>query len=719
MCCVISAVRRPSLLALTVLAILLLAPAGAGALTLGNVDPTLGTGWPDNAFVGAQVPFGFAAPGPDTVLPTTSGYTPGQPVLGFSVTHESGTGGAAKYGNFRVTPGIPVPNTAPGPMPILSEHATPGYYSVVLGPQGIRAELTASRMAAMMRFTYPAAPQATLTLDAASVIQNSAHGEVAKPVWVRVKGRRAFEGGGLYSGGWGGGSYRLFFWAELDRAARLSVAPGGRVVVASFDTSRRRSVTLRIGISFTSTKMAAQHLSELPRFDFDAARRAAQAQWRAVLGEVQVSGGSARERRIFGTAFYHSHLMPHDVTGDGAWPAGAPHYEDFFTLWDTFRTVDPLLTLTEPERMTAMVNSLITTYELTGWLPDARIATHNGYTQVGSNGDVLVADALVKGLRGIDYKTAYKALLEDGDVESPAPTYVGRVLADWKRLHYVAMDQIRSAARTLEYSYDDFAIYEVARALHHPGQAARYLGRSGYWANLWDPATQSIHPRNPDGSFLSPFDPTQRGFNVAPFYEGSGLEYSTFVPHDVQGLINRLGGDQAFTGWLDHVLACCYNPGNEPALLAPWLYIHAGRPDLTDAAVRRLLASAYGTGRQGLPGNDDAGAISAWYVWGAMGLYPNAGQPYYYIGAPLFTRVRISLGNGRTFTVYAPHASASKKYVVAARLNGRSINRAFLTSSEVERGGTLRLTMSSRPNRWGSGRRPFSVSRAGASNARP
>lgn len=698
------------LLVVVILAVLGAPPARGASLT--QVDPMIGAGPPGDVFIGAQVPFGFAAPGPDTLLPSTSGYTPGQPITGFSVTHESGTGGAAVYGNFRVTPAVPG-TSRPAEAPV-DQHASPGAYSVVLRGSRIRAELTAARLAGLERYTYPAAPRVTLTLDAASVLDNTtAEREHAEHVRVRLTGPRSFEGGGTFAGGWGDGRYRLFFAAQVDRRVRLTAA-GGTTVVAAFDTRRQRSIGLRIGISYTSTAMARRHLSELPGFDFAAAVRAAQFRWRSVLGEIRVQGGTGVERRLFATALYHAHLMPHDVSGDGHWPRGphgGPHYEDFFTLWDTFRTLDPLLELTEPRRVSAMLGSLIATYRSTGWLPDARVATHNGVTQVGSNGDVLVADALTKGLTGVPYATAYRALVKDATVESPDPWMEGRVLADWHRLHYVATDQDRSASRTLEYAYDDFAVSEVAERLGHRRQATEYRRRAGYWANLWDPATQSIRPRNPDGSFLNPFDPTVATFSLSPFYEGSAREWSTFVPQDVQGLINRLGGDRDFVSWLAQDMACCYDPGNEPDLLAPWLYIHAGRPDLTDATVRSLLKRAWHDSVTGVPGNDDAGTLSAGYVWSAVGLYPNAGQPYYYIGAPLFTRTVIRLSGRRTFTIDAPRASSLNEYVDGATLDHRRLDRAFITQQEVDRGGTLVLRMARAPSGWGERVRPFSLSR--------
>jgi predicted alpha-1,2-mannosidase len=249
----------------------------------------------------------------------------------------------------------------------------------------------------------------------------------------------------------------------------------------------------------------------------------------------------------------------------------------------------------------------------------------------------------------------------------------------------------------------------VARRAGHAREAQRRLARSRNWSKLWDPASRSIRPRAASGIFASPFDATQRGFGfIVPFYEGTPLQWSTFVPHDVQGLIDRLGGDGPAVSWLDSI---GYDPANEPDLVAPYVYIHMGRPDRTDDLVRSIMASGYSLARDGLPGNDDSGTLSAWYVWSAIGLFPNAGQPYYYIGSPLFTRTRIALPQGRSFTVEAPAASDANRYVVGATLNGRPLDRAWLTHAEVAQGGVLRLDMAAAPTGWGTAARPYSVSR--------
>jgi predicted alpha-1,2-mannosidase len=318
-------------------------------------------------------------------------------------------------------------------------------------------------------------------------------------------------------------------------------------------------------------------------------------------------------------------------------------------------------------------------------------------------------------------------LVKNAEVDSARPLYEGRALAEYKQLGYVSMNYPRSASRTMEYAYDDFCVAQVARALGHTADAEKYRARARNWMNVWSDETRSARPRRADGSWLAPFaaphfyPDNDYSYWDAPFYEGSGYIYGTYVPHDAQALINRLGGDERFVAWLDAFFdnpptrAAGFNPGlynhnNEPDFLAAFLYIHAGRPDRTQERVRRILSTEYRTGRGGLPGNDDSGAMSSWYVWAAMGLYPNAGQPFYYICSPLFRRATINLGGNRAFTVEAPEAAEENLYVQSATLDGRALDRAWLKHEEIARGGRLVLRMGAQPSQWGRGDRPPSLS---------
>ena len=683
---------RHSLAAQITAALLLLTPTSAAAVAPRDVNVFAGTQGGGNTTPAAAVPFGFAVAGPDTANATSSGYAAGQPLLGFSQTHLSGTGGAGKYGNFRLTPSLQgVPTT------LDSESGSPGEYDAVLDGGRIRVSVSAAPLGAVYRFTFPPTRHARVRIDPSSVIATGSLAQEQISSWLRYLGRGSFDGSGSFRGGWNPGRYTLRFAARFDRPPRARL---GRLW--EFDTRGRRTLELSIGLSFSSRAAARRNI---PHGGFEPTRRAAQAAWARALGRIDVGGGSPAERRTFASALYHSLLMPHDL--------GGGDYDDFIAIWDTFRTQNPLLGLVYPEREGAIVRSLLSIYRRTGWLPDARVAGSPGAVQGGTDADVVLADAVVKRLPGVDPRAAYAAMRKDATVQSPNPALEGRDLRDYLRLGYVSTSTPRSATRTVEYAYDDFALHEVAQRLHRSADARRWLARSHSWANLWDPATRSIRPRGPDGAFLTPFDPGLRmvGFS-APFYEGSALEYSTFVPQDVRGLIDRLGGDSAAVAWLDSLFASgAYDAGNEPDLLAPYLYIHAGRPDRVDDVVRGLEASAYSDSAAGLPGNDDSGTLSAWYVWSAIGLFPNAGQPYYYIGSPLFTRTRIAPAGGRAFTIEAPATSAANRYVRAATLNGRPLSRAWLTHDEVERGGVLRLDMGPAPDAWGTAERPFSISK--------
>lgn len=715
-------------------------------------DPFVGADGGGNTVPGAGVPFGFVSLSPDTANGETNGYDSVSAITGFSFTHVTGTGGNSKYGNFKVTPmtgAIGVHNIA---FAKADETASPGYYAVTLN--GVRTELTASRLAGLIRVTFPKGTQpGNLILDATSVVTPHGEGQRATAAHVDIIDDHTISGWASFEGGWNPAPYKLYFFAVLDRPAAgfgawkaaqgkliqqagrggldgdpQAKAPADKAALmvdydtrqkvsnrlgtwASFDVAQNPVVELKLGVSFISSDKARANLeAEMPGWDFDAQQAKAAGLWRKVLNQIEVSGGSEDQRRIFYTALYRSHTMPHDLSGENVWwQSNEPHYEDFYTLWDTFRTLHPLLTVVQPDAQRGMIRSLVDTYRHTGWLPDARIAGANGMTQGGSNGDVVIADAVVKNLGGFDVRAAYEAIRKDGEVESDQSLLQGRVLKDYLKLGYVPLTQARSASRTLEYAYDDFAISEVADHLGDKAVAETYRARSRGWEKLWDADLGCIRPRYSDGRGLENFQCTYdypdkiTPWWDAPFYEGNSLQYSTYVPQDVAGLIAKVGGRKAFVAWLDRLFDGYYAQGNEPDILAPWMYIDAGRPDKTAERVRHILSRQYNTGHSGLPGNDDAGAMSSWYVWSAIGLYPLAGQPVYYIGSPVFARSTIRLQDGKTFTVSAPKTSTTNIYVIAARLNGKPIDRATLTHAELMAGGMLELDMSEKPGAWAQG----------------
>jgi predicted alpha-1,2-mannosidase len=706
-----------------------------------DVDPFIGTTGGGATVPGASVPFGFVNFSPDTTRGDTSGYDDRSPVVGFSVTHVSGTGGASKYGNFRVTPTVGPVNPRNLVFHRVSERASPGFYDTTIGSSPdslIHAELTATRRVAVQRVTFPKGSSGNVLIDVTSAVQLGGGGPHSTGGHVEVHPDGSISGSASFKGGWNPGPWTLYFTAVFDRKPQASgtwtaaqgtsavfagvgahdggdqrKSPSNRLgAYATFDTASKQTVELKLAVSLISEAQARDNLGEASGH-FDAVRARAETEWLQALGQITVTGGTPGQHRTFYSALYRTHTLPHDLTGENVWwRSPEPHYEDFYTLWDTFRTVNPLMTLIQPQRQRDMIRSLLDTYDHTGWLPDARVAGHNGSTQGGSNGDVVIADAVVKGLGGFDTAKAYQAIKKDGDVESDDPVAQGRELADYVRLGYMPLSKTRSGSRTMEYAYDDFAIAEVAHALGHEDDARRFHERARGWRKLWNPVLQCIHPRYADGSFLENYDCSYNyPDNTAawwdhPFYEGNGWQYSTYVPGDIGHLIQLTGGPAGFSAWLDRFFdGGHHDQGNEPDILAPYLYIQAGRPDRTAERIRAILRRHYRPAHDGLPGNDDAGTMSAWYVWSAIGIYPLAGQTTYFIGSPIFDTATIRLENGKTFTVAAHNTSDANLYVQSATLNGRPWARATLDHQDIIKGGTLVLEMGPTPSTWATATR--------------
>ena len=712
-------------------------------------EPLLGTEDGRGAtFPGAAVPFGLVRLGPDTPLPNnTTGYVPERPLDGFSHLHVSGTGGPGKYGNIFVT-------VQTGPLRLgdytsekASETASPGYYAVDLERWGVRAELTSGGRAGVHRYTFPQADTARVLFDLARAVDvvEFAPGRLVQGN-VRVVGDREVEGYGAYKGGWGPPvPYRVYFSARSDTPSRSfgtwtagEAFPGARAAVGdslgvgaylTFETDDGQPVELAVGISLLSVEQARRNReaatggSASATGGFDAVRTRAEETWAEHLGKIRVEGGTERERRLFYSALYNALLMPTDVTGENPnWTSSEPHYWDYFAIWDTYRAVHPLFTLILPERQRDLVRSLVDTYRHTGWLPECWTSGVHGFVQGGSNGVVVLADAAVKGLGGIDYETAYEAAKKDADHPSPEPGEYGRDSDEYLALGYSSTNKWCGASRTLEYAFNDFAVAQLAAHLGHDADAARYRERSLNAFNLFMPDTKFFWAKQPDGSWEPGFAPgfqTERWWEGPYFYEGQPWHYSTFVPHDIGGLMRRHGGAEAFVAHLDRLFDDGhYAHHNEPGLLSAYLYVYAGRPDKAAERVRHILATEYAPTPDGFPGQDDAGAMSAWYVFSALGFYPNAGQDVYLIGSPLFPRATLDLGGGKTLEVVANNVSDADRYIQSATLGGEPLERAWFRHGEIAEGGALVFEMGPGPSDWGrAAAPPPSVSDTGSDSA--
>jgi predicted alpha-1,2-mannosidase len=745
-----SAFRRSMLFFLGSLVLSASLPAQTSTLKtaqdyVGNVDPFIGVDWGGNTFVGSAIPYGLVKIGPDMETfdgrKSGFGYSSNGVILGFSHLHLSGAQG--KYGNVLVMP-------VTGPLdlndiksPRTDEVNRVGYYGANLTRYNVKAELTSSRRVGFHRYTFAAAQHAHITINLAHALGLGTDWQAQKFLGaeVHIRSNREAEGVTRFTGGWNrGGEYRVYYYMALDTPAAATQTWSGSALSESkdatvgadtpigasfdFDTKANQVIQAKVGISFISAEQAKQNVAqEVPAWNFDAVHSSAIALWNSELSKLNLSGETDSQRRQLYTAMYHIMLMPTDRTGENPdWKSSEPYYDDFYCIWDTFRTSSPLLTLISPDRQRDIIRSLVDIYRHTGYMPDARSGNDNGRTQGGSNANVVVADAYVKGLKGIDYETAFAAMVHDAEVPPADQQKEGRGgLKDYNEKGFVTLADERSGSRTAEYSYDDFAIAEVACALGKTKEAAIYESRTHNFEHLWDKDMTVegfkgfMRPRNPDGTWAPPYL-VVRGTWPDFFYEGDIWTYSIYAPQDMRRLIEMAGGNAAFIHRLDWTfLRGHFDVTNEPGFLLPMLYNYAGRPDKTADVVHLILEKAFSDTRAGIPGNDDSGAMSSWLIFSTLGIFPIAGQDVYLISTPSIPDASLALGNGKKLRIIAKNLDPNglNRYVQSATLNGADLTNAWFRHAQIQDGATLVLTMGSAPSKWGTTMPPPSMSDSG------
>jgi len=493
-----------------------------------------------------------------------------------------------------------------------------------------------------------------------------------------------------------------------------------------FDTQQNPVVKVRMGTSFSSEEKAALNLTtEINHWEVEKLQAATAAVWEEALGKVEVNANDEAAKTIFYTALYHSRLLPRTFSDvDGTYPAfdggdslmqaeGYRYFADY-SMWDTYRAVHPLLTLLEPSMSGEMMNSLVRKAEQGGWLPI--FPGWNSYTaaMIGDHVTATLGDAYLKGIP-FDMEAAYPYMRQNAFVPNPDPvSYKNgkgrRALASYLQYGYIPMEdsvpdafhQKEQASRTLEYAYNDFVLMQVAQQLGKTADAEALARRALNYRNVIDPETGYARGRYADGSWYSPYNPNA---SRAPFItEGSPNQYTWYVPHDVAGLMQLMGGKERFLQKLDSLFEQGYYwHGNEPGHQTIYLYNFAGEPHKTQQWVRHTLQTEYGTGPGGLSGNEDAGQMSAWYVFSALGFYPVCpGSPNYVIGAPQFEQATLHLENGNTFMLQANNLSDANLYIQSVTLNGQPFSRSWLSHAEILAGGELVFQMGSTPSTWGS-----------------
>ena len=671
------------------------------------VDPRIGSEGVGRTFPGPSMPFGMCKPGPDCTIKPNAGWAPmPEVVTGFSQTHVSGTGGGQKYGNILIQPFL---GNQPSEQLRMSEDFSLGYYATTF-ENGIRTEITTSERCAFYRIHFPS--NGSLFIDAThylgkNPIPDQREQQQFVGAEVEVVSDYEVHGFSRIRGGWNNGdAYTVYFCLMSDKPFS-SAEDKGNATLRFSDTL----LNMKVGISYVSTQQAKRNISSC---DFDTQLNLLRDSWDKLLSRFDVKGTEV-QKRMFYTALYHTLIMPVDKSGENPKWRETPYYDDYYAIWDTYRSSSPLITLLDPKREADIVNSLLNIYKREGYMPDARSGDCNGRTQGGSNAEVMIADAFVKGLEGIDYEYALEAMLKDAEADPGADHEKhGRGgLREYTTLGYLPYGIDRAGTRTIEYAYNDYCIAEVAKGLGREDVYAHYLKQSGNWRNLWrsdyewDDVKGYIMPRDAQGRWLDsvpwghskvfhptiPYTPVTK---VAPwylpwwstfFYEALSAEYSLSIPHDVPGLIEACGGAETFRKRLDLFFdRKRYNVGNEPSFLTPCLYHWIGRPDLTSDRVRQIITENYNDTPDGLPGNDDSGSMSSWLAFHMLGLYPNAGQSYYLLHAPLLPAWTLQLDNGKTL-----HGTLKGKgtHFEKVTFNGKVLENARIEHAELMQGGEL------------------------------
>jgi predicted alpha-1,2-mannosidase len=736
--------------------IALLGPAIVFAAGSATQDPTrsvnvfIGTGGHGHTYPGATVPFGMVQLSPDTFndgWDWCSGYHySDSSIMGFSHTHLSGTG-VGDMLDVLVMPGTGPDKLEPGTrenpgsgyrsrFSHSQETAEPGYYSVILSDYGIKAELSATERAGIHRYTFPKSDTAHFMVDFAHMY--GANNRVVSSE-LRILDDRTIVGGRRVNA-WARGR-QIFFVMKFSKpfltpeivSNGAALAAGARQAegkslkaLVHYNTSAGEIIEVKVGISGVSIEGAMRNLEqEIPAWDFDGVRKAAHAAWSHELSRVSAEISNKANRTIFYTALYHTMVAPtlfDDVDGQYRGMdekvhhmAAGEHNYSTFSLWDTYRAWNPLSTIIMPDRVPSMINCLIRMAEESPkGVPIWPLQGEETLCMTGYHSASVVAEAYVKGFQGIDWKRAYASMRK----RAMDDDYQG--LGYYRKLGYIPSDrEAESATKTLEYSYDDWAVAQIARAAGNMDDYNTLRARSGNYRNLWDKSVGFIRPRLESGAWAEPFDPTATGTSKKwrDFTESNSWQGTFAAQQDPRGYVSLLGGTDAFVHKLDELftvkteikgevpadmtgLVGMYAHGNEPSHHIAYLYDYAGAAYKTQARVRDLLDTQYHDDPDGVAGNEDCGQMSAWYVISALGFYavdPASGN--YVLGSPLVDKATIPLPGGRKLVIEAKGNSADAKYIQSVSWNGKPLDRVWFSHAEIARGGTLVFQMGTSPNR--------------------
>ncbi len=690
------------------------------------VNPFIGAADNGHTFPGACRPFGMIQTSPVTGAVGwryCSEYVYEDSIIwGFTQTHLNGTG-CMDLGDVLVMPVTGKRqrqwNEYRSGFSKETEKATPGYYSVTLDEPDVTAELTATTHTALHRYTFHKADSASLLIDLqhgpawrdeqyhsqVSFCEtnwendSTLTGHVINKVWVNQ----------VYY-------FAMKFNRPVIASSELPMAATekGKRIIATFDMKPEDQLLMKVALSTTGVEGAKANLTaELNGWDFEGVRQTAKNEWNSYLSRIDVEG-TTDEKTNFYTSFYHALIQPNEISDiDGKYrnakdeivQATGDKFYSTFSTWDTYRAAHPFYTLMVPERVDGFVNSLVDQCETIGYLPIWGLWGGETFTMIANHSVPIIAEAYAKGFRGFDAERAFNAIKQTQTVSHP-------LKSNWEnytKYGYFPTDltEAESVSSTLESVYDDYAAADMAKRMGKEEEAAYFAKRADYYKNLFDPSTKFMRPKKADGTWKSPFNPSQVGHSESiggDYTEGNAWQYTWHVQHDVPGLIALFGGEEAFLQKLDSVftvklettqadvtgLIGQYAHGNEPSHHVAYLYTLAGRPERTQELIRQIFDTQYLPKPNGLCGNDDCGQMSAWYMFSAMGFYPvNPVSGEYVFGAPQFPKFTLHLADGKTFTILAEGLSEEHKYIDSITLNGKPYTKNYITHEDILKGGTL------------------------------
>jgi predicted alpha-1,2-mannosidase len=710
------------------------------------VDPLIGTGqqalaFPGgDTFPGADVPFGMVQWSPDTTSNPDGGYNySDNTIKGFSLTHVSGAGCNA-YGDIPFMPYVGNVSTSPASSASTytstfshaNESASAGYYQVKLD-NGVNTQLTVTQHSGAGSFTYPSGQTATMLVNTSG----SADGVSNAQVNVGSDTISGSASSGSFCGA--SDTYTVYFWAQFSQAFATSGTWSGSTVTAgstsasgsgsgafvTFDTSSTTVIGVRVGVSFVSVANAQANVNqEDPTGNFATMQAQAVQTWNTMLGEIQVSGGTSSQLTTFYTALYHSLLHPNvfsDVNGqyrgfDGQVYSVAGGHAQYanYSGWDIYRSQVQLLTLLAPSQASDIAQSMVNDYAQSGMFPKWSLANGETYIMIGDPADAILADIYAFGGTDFDTKTALADMIKEATQTNnirPGLSWLeslGYLPQDGSNSSYGCCNIDGTAATTLEYDTADFALGAFAQALGDATNAQTFINRAQDWKNLFNSSNKYLEPRKINGSYPFIYLPESE----SSWVEGDGAQYTWLVPFNLRGLFNAMGGNGNVISRLNTFFTLLNSGpvssyaylGNEVSLEVPWEYDYAGAPYQTQKVVRQAVNSLFTIGSGGLPGNDDLGETSSWYVFAALGMYPETpGTANLALASPLFPSITLSRPSGQVVQINAPGASSSTYYVQSLTVNGQVSTQPWLAPSFIAQGGTLNYTLSTTANTsWGS-----------------